>query len=372
MRALSPEQKALSSELERFVTSRVEPAVARPERAMPRATWDALVDELEQVGLVGCDDEPSGLAPWEGLLDERPLGVTLSTLTRLARACPSLAFAAHQRALARVVARRARLSPSPAMGLDAAGRLGLGREALARSLAGRAPCGDDEALLDDVYAPRATRVLPLEPGLGALVTLAHVEGAWVARVHGRAELAVREQPHGHGLDELPLATVTPETDGARSPLSPDEARVLARDTLAAHTLGLVALALGVAQRAHLLARGYAATRRQGGEVIDRHAAVGGLLGEARSTHDTARAALEAFDAEPLDEASLPRALALRSTLVPRLCEATNAAMQVQGGIGYMRDTGIEKLVRDQNALRALGGSPREQRLVVAEWERLHA
>jgi acyl-CoA dehydrogenase len=370
--ALSTEQKAVLGELERFVVGRVEPAVARPERPMPRESWHELVAELEQLGLAGCDDEPSGLAPWEGLCDERPLGITLATLTRLARACPALGLVAHRRALARAVTRRARLEPSRAPELEPAGRHGLGREALARALAGQPPSADDEALLADVYAPRATRVVPLDPGFESLLTFAWIDGALMLRSHSRAELSMLERAHGHGLDELSLALVTAEGEGARSPLSPEASRALARDALAAHALGLVALALGASLGAHELARRYAASRRQGGALIDRHPAVAGLLGAASATHDTTRAALETFDAEPLAEASLPRALSLRASLGPRLCDATNAAMQVLGGVGYMREAGVERLVRAQNGLRAQAGSPRELRLVVAEWERLHA
>jgi hypothetical protein len=35
----------------------------------------------------------------------------------------------------------------------------------------------------------------------------------------------------------------------------------------------------------------------------------------------------------------------------------------------MRDTGLEKIVRDQNHLRVVCGSPPELALFVAEWER---
>jgi alkylation response protein AidB-like acyl-CoA dehydrogenase len=67
----------------------------------------------------------------------------------------------------------------------------------------------------------------------------------------------------------------------------------------------------------------------------------------------------------------PGVLALRAQAQPALADAANGALQVFGGLGYMKDTGAEKVVRDVNCLRALAGSPRELTLMVAEWERLH-
>ena len=49
----------------------------------------------------------------------------------------------------------------------------------------------------------------------------------------------------------------------------------------------------------------------------------------------------------------------------RLSEGASAALQVFGGMGYMRDNAMEKSLRDVNQLRLLGGSPPELRLCVA-------
>jgi alkylation response protein AidB-like acyl-CoA dehydrogenase len=42
-------------------------------------------------------------------------------------------------------------------------------------------------------------------------------------------------------------------------------------------------------------------------------------------------------------------------------------MQVHGGIGYMREVGPEKLVRDQNMLKLLAGGTREVYSFLAGW-----
>jgi len=51
-----------------------------------------------------------------------------------------------------------------------------------------------------------------------------------------------------------------------------------------------------------------------------------------------------------------------------LAHGASAALQVFGGQGYMRDSGLEKALRDVNHLRLLGGSPSELRTCVAAWE----
>ena len=52
-----------------------------------------------------------------------------------------------------------------------------------------------------------------------------------------------------------------------------------------------------------------------------------------------------------------------------LCAAANDALQVFGGLGYLPETGLEKIVRDNNHLRLLCGTSRELMLFLAEWER---
>jgi alkylation response protein AidB-like acyl-CoA dehydrogenase len=42
-------------------------------------------------------------------------------------------------------------------------------------------------------------------------------------------------------------------------------------------------------------------------------------------------------------------------------------LQVHGGSGYMRDTGAEKIVRDQNMLKLQIGGTRDAHLFVAAW-----
>lgn len=362
---------ALAAETDRYAQRTLAPAAARHERPMDAAALARCLEEAEAIGLAGADGAPSGLGPWEGLAGGAP-GATLELLARLSRANTGAAFAVHQRALGRALARRAGVALAGPAALALQATHGLGGPALARALAGAPLAGADRALLEEAWAPQAPRLLLLDPGFAALVAPAFVEGAWGLRRWAREELLVAPRPHGHGLDELLLAEVRPRGEGLAAALAPEEARALAGAALAADSLGLVALAAGALERAQALARAYAAGRRQGGSLIDRHALVLGLLGRASAALRGARARLDALADAPFSPALLAAAWALRAEALPALCEGARAALQVFGGLGYMRETGPEKVSRDLNCLRASAGSPPELLLLLAEQERLEA
>jgi len=363
---------AIEAELQRFARRSIEPRVARPEAPMAPEVLGALLAEAEALGFAGSDGAPSGLGPWEELADGEPPARTLRLLRELARANAAVALALHQRSLARATLRAHGLgSPAGRLAVAPQGWWGLGRTALARWLAldggAAALDAEDRELLADAYAPGAARVLPIEPDIGGLVTPAFAGGGFAWQVHAAASLEIVGDAQGHGLDELRTASLRPR--GSPHGTARTTAEGLAR-TLGAHQLGLVAIALGAAERAHALARRYAADRRQGGAPIDRHPAVLGLLGQASAAIAGAGARLEAAGARPIALARFGELLGWRAEAMVALGEAAHAAIQVFGGIGYMRDTGAEKVARDVNALRALAGTPPELLLVAAEWERL--
>ncbi len=367
-----PEQDAWLAEVHRFLSRTVDPAVARPEAPIGPVALAALLAEAESLGLCGSDEEPTGLAPWEGLGGGGP-GATLAVLTRVSRSSTALALVVHQRALARSVARRASLVGLVGGPLVIAPEAshGLGRSALAGALLDAPLDDEDRALLADAFAENAARVLPLDPGFSGLLTpcLAR-DGALTWQLHAREQLRVTTHAPAHGLDELVTVELRPREPGKMATVPADVARTLVGETLLAHQLALVALSLGAVQRAYDQARRFASERHQGGKVIDRHAAVLGLLGRARATICGVGAQLDALSGQVLTLAEGPLALGLRARAQPELAAAANAAMQVFGGLGYLRDTGLEKVVRDVNCLRALAGSPRELELIVGEWDRL--
>lgn len=368
------ERRALLDEVERFARGVIAPRVARPEAPMDPATFGAVLGEAEALGLPGSISEPTGLAPWEGVLEGGPVGGTPELLRRLGRSNVAVGYVVHQRALARSLIRAAGLPPAPAPAIAPEGGYGLGRTGLARMLAGAELDPADRAILEDIYGPRASRVLSLDPAFDALIVpvrATHGQLEWA--LHRRGGLLLEDGSPAHGLDELWTGRVTPVADpDGLSDLGPSRAATMTAAAIAAHQLALLALSAGALERALDLAVPFAAERWQGGTRIERHAAVMTLLGQARATARSVRSQLGTLAGRHLDVEGLKDVLALRAASQPALADAANAALQVLGGVGYMRDTGLEKIVRDVNHLRCFAGGPTDLAIVLSELERAHA
>jgi alkylation response protein AidB-like acyl-CoA dehydrogenase len=107
-------------------------------------------------------------------------------------------------------------------------------------------------------------------------------------------------------------------------------------TLALLRAGTAAIARGITRRAYEMALEYAKARRQGGVAIIEHDAVSDML-----------AAMAVRLSCPLPTVGgAAEALAAKIAATDAAVASTTDAVQVFGGTGYMRETGIEKLMRD--------------------------
>lgn len=101
-------------------------------------------------------------------------------------------------------------------------------------------------------------------------------------------------------------------------------------------LGVAAIARGISRRAHAFALEYAQARRQGGVPIIQHGAVRDMLG-----------AMTVRRSRPVPtQLDLAVALAAKIGETDAAVETTRDAVQIMGGAGYMRESGLEKLMRD--------------------------
>ena len=365
----TPEETALLREVERFALDRVGPLVARPESPMDRVAFAALLDAADELGLAGSADAPSGLGIWERLGDDSGSATSLASLEILGRRCPAVAYALHQRALARATCRRLGMHAPGPLAIAPRGRFGLGRTAFGTLVAGRSLDAEARALLADLYAPAAPRIVTVEHAIAGLWTPAlDNDGRLHFQLHLAPCLARRDHPHAHGLDELATLTLSPSGPPVATARDETRARTVLGETCAAEQLALVAISTGAVARALEGARAFAGQRRQGGKPIAAHAAILDLLGQATAAVVASQSALGSLGSLRLGPATLAAVLATRAALTPLLADAANATLQVFGGLGYMRDNGIEKIVRDVNHLRSLGGAPAELQLVVAAWD----
>lgn len=372
---LEDAQKLLA-EVDRFARQRVAVTTARPEAPIGPSTLQALTHEAQDLGLLPRAHGEEGFALWEHLHSAHAQALNTGILSRVARANAGVAFAWHRAALANAVALELGCANSVPDGLACAlvttGHYGLARTSLARWLRGTSPSttanGDDAALLADWFNRHEhDSVVLAHDGWKTLLwpVWQHGEVCWQALE--RAQLQVTPHSGQHGLDEVVAYTVRVSTaNGEPIVCRPERARQIYQRVLKMDMLGLLAIGHGALLHGQALATAYAAVRKQGGATIDQHPAVQQLLAEIDMARQQAELALSGM-AVPIDQMDLGHLCATRISTHLALCNAANQVIQVHGGSGYMRDTGVEKIVRDQNMLKLQIGGTRDAQLFVAGW-----
>ena len=133
--------------------------------------------------------------------------------------------------------------------------------------------------------------------------------------------------------------------------------------------GTAAGAVGVAQAAYELARGYALERVQFGQPIAMHQGVNFLIADMATTIEAAR--LLTWQAAWMLDRGWGRRATLQSSFAKRFAadtamKVTTDAVQVFGGYGYIKEYPVEKLMRDAKLFQIYEGTSQIQRLVIAK------
>jgi alkylation response protein AidB-like acyl-CoA dehydrogenase len=131
-------------------------------------------------------------------------------------------------------------------------------------------------------------------------------------------------------------------------------------------VGIAALAVGILQGALDESVAYAKTRRQFGQAIADFQAVQWMLADmAKAAHAArlmTRHAAEKLDAGARASAECSMAKLFASDAA---VEHTANAVQVHGGIGYIRGTTVERLYRDAKITQIYEGTNQIQRMIIA-------
>ena len=164
------------------------------------------------------------------------------------------------------------------------------------------------------------------------------------------------QLYFNGLRVEPSQRVGAEGDGFK----------VALRTLDFGRLGLAAHSVGAAQRLLEASVEHARTRVQFGKPIGANQAIQWMLADAATEIHAARlmvydAAARADRGERIsDRASMAKLFATEM-----LGRAADAAVQIHGGMGYMRELWIERAYRDARIARIYEGTSEIQRVVIA-------
>jgi alkylation response protein AidB-like acyl-CoA dehydrogenase len=141
---------------------------------------------------------------------------------------------------------------------------------------------------------------------------------------------------------------------------------IALGTLDTGRLGLAAHSMGIAQRLLDASVQYAKTRVQFGKPIAANQAIQWMLADAATEIHAAR--LMVYDAAARadkGERITQRAAMTKLFATEMLGRVADAAVQIHGGMGYMRELWIERAYRDARITRIYEGTSEVQRMVIA-------
>ena len=215
------------------------------------------------------------------------------------------------------------------------------------------PAPPDQVATPARLATSARRDAPLvlagtlSPALGAL----GADGIVIAQGGEKpAVLALEAEAPGLTIeaceDQLGLRaaaaariSISPSAEAVATPAGPS-----APASMTLLRAGSAAIARGIIGRANELGLAYACTRQQGGVAIVEHDAVRRMLAAMAVGLDSLSAPADVV----LDESAT---LAVKVATTEAAVAASTDAVQVFGGTGYMRETGVEKLMRDAKYLQ---------------------
>jgi alkylation response protein AidB-like acyl-CoA dehydrogenase len=207
-------------------------------------------------------------------------------------------------------------------------------------------------------ASRAAIAWPVEAGrsvfvpggsTAGLLVLASEEGAVMRTAQGDTTIAVTELDYPLGLRACRPAVVK-ATGGEGLFAAPGVSAGAERAIESRLLLGVAAVAIGITRQGRDKARAYAAERYQAGSMIIEHEQIRLMLAAMDQRLVLIASALErAALRERLDVAECR---SVKVTACDSAMVSTTDAVQVHGGYGYMREYGVERLMRDAAYLRS--------------------
>ena len=189
--------------------------------------------------------------------------------------------------------------------------------------------------------------------------------AFVVRA-GAEGLSVTREAEKLGLNSSSTADLALEDAPSERLGAPQAGMRIALSTLDSGRIGIAAQAVGIAQAALDVARGYAAQRTAFGRPIGGFQAIQHKLAEMQTEIEAARGLM--WRAARLKDAGLPHTVegAQAKLFASRVARQwTGEAIQILGGYGYTREFPAERYYRDAKVTEIYEGTSEIQRLVIA-------
>jgi len=374
--ALTEEEVLIRDTARRIAADRLTPLAERLDRGEGRAEFLANLKLLAENGFMGLairaeyGGSEAGAAAFALAIEEigygcAATGVTASVTNMVGEVIQAVGTAEQ----------RARHLPRLAEGSYAAGAFCLTEAGAGSDPAGmttRARRDGDSYVLDGekIYITSAEyagvfvvwAVTDAAAPKGKGISCFLVEAGAPGLVIGKAETK---------LGQTGSATNTVSFDACRVPAASlmgrenDGFRVAVGE-LAGGRIGVAALSLGIARAAMDKARAYVKERKQFGQAIADFQGVQWMIADRETDLEAARllilsAAAKKDRREPFArEASMAKLFASEAAH-----RATDTAVQLFGGAGYIREAGVERHLRDARITRIYEGTSEVQRLIIS-------
>ena len=170
----------------------------------------------------------------------------------------------------------------------------------------------------------------------------------------------------HGCSTAPLAFTDCEVPAENLLGAEGMGYIQAMKTLTAGRATVAARSCGIMDKLIGQCVEYMKTRTQGGKKLAEHQGLQWMLADMSVARDAARGlTYRAIDALLSGERGTMEASAAKLFATEALGRVVDAAVQIHGGMGYMRELGIETTYRDVRIVRIYEGTSEIQRNIIA-------
>ena len=170
----------------------------------------------------------------------------------------------------------------------------------------------------------------------------------------------------HGCSTAPLAFTDCEVPAENLLGSEGMGYVQAMKTLTAGRVTVASRSCGIMDKLISQCVDYMKTRTQGGKKLSEHQGLQWMLADMSVARDAARGLTErAIETLTRGERGTMEASAAKLFATEALGKVADAAVQIHGGMGYMREVGIETTYRDVRIVRIYEGTSEIQRNIIA-------